>query len=430
MDSFQAVQLFTQVDAAIEEEEYSRAMRLILANFDRLPDPAPLRERTAAIFARNDHAERAVEIYECVGMHYANSGQPARAIAAAKRMIELDREETSLLDRFTALYNSDSPFLDTEQTHATLEAPHEELVTEPDASELPSELMEAAADRALESGFLAREPSEYLPPLPLLSQLPSDQLQAFVDALELRTFSDLVPVVDPETSGGELIWTVSGDLTIGEQDPTYRLVPGTLLGMNTYGPSPVPTNRAVFARSGSEILSLRAEALERLVDSLPELDARLRQLTRQGFLEGLLERHPMFESVTDQGREKLLAEFRGLALSEGTRIIRQETTSPGLFLILDGEVDVVRQDEEWEITLETLGPGAVFGEVGLVSDQPTQANVVMTRPGHLLHLPNGDFDDVAADYPGLAKFAVNLAQERIDELETTLSASDLAEISE
>jgi CRP-like cAMP-binding protein len=97
---------------------------------------------------------------------------------------------------------------------------------------------------------------------------------------------------------------------------------------------------------------------------------------------------------------------------------------------VDGEVDVVRQDEDWEITVRSLGPGDVFGEIGLVSDRKTQANVVMTEPGHLLHMPASVFDDVAGDHPELAKWAVGLAQDRREELESTLSAQDLAEISE
>jgi CRP-like cAMP-binding protein len=430
MDRFEAVELFTQIDAALDQEEFVRAARLIVANFDALADPAPLRERTAQILAANGYEDRAVEVYQTVGLHYANSGQPARAIAVAARIDRLDRDPAGLLDRFTALYNVDSPFLDPGQTHGTFQPPIDQLVTDPKSTDMPSDLMGVAAERALESGFLAREPSEYLPPLPLLSQLPSEHLEKVLEALEFRTFSDLVPVVDPETSGGELIWTVTDDLTLGEQDPEFRLLPGTLLGMSAYGPSSSAPDEPVFARSGSEILSLPARAVAELSETIPDFADHLARLARRAFIEGLLSEHPMFASVSEQGREQLLEEFEGLHLSEGTRVVRQDTESPGLFLILDGEVDVVRQDEDWEITVETLGPGSVFGEVGLVSDQPTQANVVTTRPGHLLHIPDDDFDDVAAEHPGLAKYAVNLAQQRMADMETTLSASDLAELSD
>ena len=430
MDRFEAVELFTQIDAALDQDEFVRAARLIFANFDSLADPAPLRERTAQILADSGYEDRAVDIYETVGLHYANSGQPARAIAAAARIDRLGRDATGLLDRFTALYNVNSPFLDADQTHGTFESPIQDLVTDPESTDMPSDLMGAAAERALEGGFLAREPSEYLPPLPLLSQLSSEHLEQVLDALEFRTFSDLVPVVDPETAGGELIWTITDDLTLGEQDPEFRLMPGTLLGMNAYGPSSSAPGEPVFARSGSEILSLPARAAAELSEAIPEFADHLARLARRAFIEGLISEHPMFTSVSEQGRDQLLDEFQGLHLSEGTRVVRQDSDSPGLFLILDGEVDVVRQDEDWEITVETLGPGSVFGEVGLVSDQPTQANVVTTRPGHLLHLPDEDFDDVAARHPGLAKYAVNLAQQRMADMETTLSASDLAEISE
>ncbi|MFB6351857.1 MAG: Crp/Fnr family transcriptional regulator [Bradymonadaceae bacterium] len=431
MDTFEIVQLFTKIDAAIDQREPEQALQLIWANFGHLSDPAPLRERTARVLAAGEALELAVEIFENVGLHYGHSGQPARALAAAKRIEDLGHDNTGLVDRLVKLYNRQSPLLDPEIGHRTFEAPTTELVTEAEASDAPSDnLVEAAAERALETGYFAEAPDERLPPIPLLSQLNAEQLREVVDTLDYRTFSDLVPVVEPSTHGGELIWTVSSDLTIGEQDPEYRLVPGTLLGLNAYGQSPTPTGRAVYARSGSEILSLSAEAIRGIIEQFPVVRDRLVELSRDAFLEGLLDHHRLFQSVADGGRESLLEQFQGLEISPGTRLIDQNTTSPGLFLILDGEVDIVREDDDWEITIDSLGPGAVFGEVGLVSDQPTQANVEMTKPGHLLHLPSRDFDAVASDYPGIAKYAVNLAQQRMDELETTLSASDLAEISE
>ena len=431
MNTFDVVQLFTKIDAAIDQEEPERALRLIWANFERLPDPAPLRERAARVLAFRGLVEPAVEIFEKVGLHYSNSGQPVRALAAAKRIEELERANATLIDRFVALYNAKSPFLDPERLHGTFEAPSSDLVTEAEEAEAPEEgLLESAAERALDGGFFTEEPSEHLPPVPLLSLLPSDQLGQVLEVIDYRTFSDLVPVVEANASGGELIWTVSSDLTIGEQDPAYRLMPGTMLGLNAYGQTTAPSERAVYARSGSEILSLSSESVAGLIEKLPGFRDRLIELKRDAFTEGLFERHAMFGTVEAGARQSVLKQFEGLHIEEGTRIISQDTTSPGLFLILDGEVDIIREDEDWEITIETLGPGEVFGEVGLVSDQPTQANVEMTKEGHLLHLPSGQFDSVASEYPGIAKFAVNLAQERMDDLETTLSADDVAEIEE
>lgn len=431
MDTIEVVELFTKIDAAIEQDESVRALTLILSNFDKLPDPAPLRERTAEVLLQNGREEQAVEIYERVGLHYVNAGHPARAIAVAKKIADIDHDPAPLVDRFTALYNGRSPFVDREQRHATFDPPSDELVTEPeDDSTPPDGLFDAAVSRALDSGFVATEPSEELPPLPLLSELTSEALARVLDALEYRTFSDLVPVMQPKTTGGELIWTVSSDLTIGEKDPTYRLIPGTLLGMNAHGRSSVPTKESVYARNGSQILSLSSDSLEELREELDSFDEELVNLTRNAFTEALLERHPMFEAVEKDGRENLLGKFQGLRVEEGTRVISQDSVSPGLFLILDGEVDVVREDDDWEITIETLGPGEVFGEMGIVSDKPTQANVVMTKAGHLLWLPGDRFQPVASEHPGLAKYAVSLAQERMDDLETTLSAQDLAEISE
>jgi CRP-like cAMP-binding protein len=431
MEFIDVVELFTQIDAAIEQSEPARALRLILNNFSKMPDAAPLRERVAEILADNEYDERAIEIYDRVGLHYANSGHPTRAISVARQIDRLGGDPSGLVDRFIALYNVRSPFLDRQQRHATFEAPDEPLDLSADGVDLPDdELADAASERALDAGHLAGEPNEKLPPIPLLSKLPSETLERVIHAIEHRRFRDVVPVMDPSATGGELIWTITGDMTIGQKDPTYRLPPGTMLGLNAFGASAVPAAQTVVARNGSEILSLQAEAIEALTDQFADFGNRLDNLKRHAFTESLLENHGLFEAVPKDERKGLLGRFRGVRIGQGTQIIDQDSPSPGLFLLLDGEVDIVREDEDWEITVETLGPGDVFGEVGLVSDRPTQANAVMSKSGHLLHLTEGDFESVASDNPGLAKFAVNLAQRRMDEMETTLSANDLAEIPE
>lgn len=431
MESIEVVELFSNIDAAIEQGEATRALRLIVANFDALSDPAPLRERTAEAFAVEDDIEGAIDIYERVGNHYLNAGHPARVLAAVKKIEDAGGSAEDLRDRFATLYNVRSPFLDSSRRHASFGPPEGEVVVDAEDVDIsPDDLHEEARDQALEQGPFVEEPPDDLPPLPVLSQLPSDTLDRIVDELTFESPDDLTQVSGPGISEGQLLWTVSPDLTIGDDDPTYRIRPGSLLGLHRLAQSPLAGNEEVYARSGSEILVLPQEETEALAGELEEFREALSTVARQSFIEGLLESHGMFEVLPKEEREGLLSQFIGLELDEGTRLIDQGTESPGLFVLIDGEVDVVRQDEDWEITVRTLGAGDVFGEIGLVSDRETQANVVMTEPGHVLHMPALVFDEVAGDHPELAKWAVGLAQERREELESTLSAQDLAEISE
>jgi len=431
MESIEVVELFSNIDAAIEQGEADRALRLIVANFDALSDPAPLRERTAEALAVEGDTEGAVDIYERVGEHYLNAGHPARVLAAIKRVEQLGGDAPNLRDRFITLYNFRSPFLDPSRRHASFGPPEGEVVVEAEEVDVSADdVRDDARSRALDQGPFVEEPADDLPPLPVLSELSSDALDRVVEALNYESPDGLTQVSGPDVSDGQLLWTISPDLTIDDDDPTYRLRPGSLLGLHRRAESPLAGSEEVYARSGSELVVLSRDETDALADELDEFREALSTVARRSFIEGLLESHGMFEVLPNDERETLLSNFLGIELDEGARLIKQGAESPGLFMLVDGEVDVVRQDEDWEITVRSLGPGDVFGEIGLVSDRKTQANVVMTEPGHLLHMPASVFDDVAGDHPELAKWAVGLAQDRREELESTLSAQDLAEISE
>lgn len=60
----------------------------------------------------------------------------------------------------------------------------------------------------------------------------------------------------------------------------------------------------------------------------------------------------------------------------GEVIIRAGDTGDELFLISEGEVEVLRDDHE----VARLGPAEFFGEVSLISGQPRNATVVATEP--------------------------------------------------
>lgn len=416
--------LLEAVDDAVEAEDHARALRLILSNFSKLSDTGLLRERVATVLASMGRKKEAVEVLDHVARHWANAGRPARSIAAIKQMHALRPDSTVLLDHFTTLYNIRSPYLSeasrpTDEPLADVEL--DLSGREPQLDE--DELAELAHERAAEASGLATDPSE-LPPLPLLSLLPSDALRRVLDLLEYQIYADTERVINA-SQAGDLIWTVSPDFVLENTEPAYRLPSGTLVGLHAWGTTEQIPEHAVVSRKGSEILRLSREHVDKLDDELGDFKNRLATLRRHALTEGLLTRHPIFEGLVDEQRVALMKAFTGLRVAKGETLIAQQRQSPGIFLILDGKVDIVRNDDDWEITIATLTPGEVFGEVGVVSDKPALAACVTTTPGHLLYLPRDEFGEIAGQFPGLAKYAVNLANERLQDVETTLSAGDL-----
>jgi len=422
------IDFYRVLDAALEQSQLVRALRLILTNFERFPDTGPLRERVALALAAKGRKREAVSIFETVARHYANEGYPTHCLAAIKQMNALQPDTTVLLDHFAALYSVRSPYLTHEGVQRQMELPEDPLDTSASGPEFDEDaLFERALEQATQKRGLSAQPGS-LPPMPLLSLLPTEALRRVLDFVEYEIYVEHQPVLTPGEISRDLIWTVNDRLLVEREGSHLRLPAGTLLGLNGFGRPRVTSEFSVASTPGAEILRLSQRAISLLSEELTDFPNRLATLRRHALTERLMCSHPLFGKVEEPQRQGLVERFVGLHLKKGEVLIRQQEPSPGLFIILDGQVDIVRKDDDWEITIATLRSGEVFGEIGLVSEQPTVAEVVAVTPGIMLFLGRDEFNDVAMNHPGLAQYTVQLASQRLEDVNSTLSASDLAEL--
>ncbi|RAL21680.1 hypothetical protein DL240_12555 [Lujinxingia litoralis] len=427
MVQIRLLDLLNTIDDAVESEEHARALQLILNNWYNLPDPSPLRERAALILASLGRNREAVEIYTLAARHYANAGFPTRAIAAIKQMHALNPASTELLDHFATLYSVRSPYLESGRLQASFPQPAGNLTTQVASERDLDELFERVLARAIDPDGTAERPGS-LPALPLLSVLPPDTLRRVLDFIDYEIFAESQLVCEPSQKSSDLVWTVSADLSVNDDQNTYRIPAGTLLGLNAFGEVERAPRHRVVSERGSECLRLPQVAIGKLNDEFPDFLNRLATLRRHALTEALLDRHEFFANLEPEERAQIVGRFTGLTLDAGTHCVRQGRPSPGLFIILDGSVDIVRQDDDWEITVATLGTGEIVGEVGLVASDQATATVICASGGHALFLAREDFELLAGEYPPIALYTARLARERLDAIQSTLSAQDLAEV--
>jgi CRP-like cAMP-binding protein len=81
-------------------------------------------------------------------------------------------------------------------------------------------------------------------------------------------------------------------------------------------------------------------------------------------------------------------------------IARQGEIGTGLFVVIEGQVRVVRDGEE----LARLGPGDFFGEMSVIDGLPRVAGVVAAEPTRCLALATWEFERLVLEHPtiGLA----------------------------
>ena len=417
--------LMSAISDALRQSNHVRVLRLVLSNFANVPDTAPLRERVALVLAERGRKKEAVEILEIVGRHYANIGEPTRAIATAKQLQRLKPDTTNLLDHIATVYNIRSPFFAADG-EGPMHVDADDVDIEANEPLLGMhELLDLALERSLDKEGICTQPTS-VPTIPLLSLLPQDTFRDVLEHIEFELFDQVQPILEKGKVLEELVWTASNDLILEDDEDAMCLPAGALIGLSSFGQSGRAAEVDVFTQPGSEVIRLSADAIRAVTRETPDFPSRLATLRRHAMTERLIQRHAMFAGLDEQQRVDVIEVFTGMRVQRGEVIIRQNTPSPGLFIILDGEVDIVRQDEDWEITIATLRAGDVFGEIGLIADKPAVAGCVMTSAGHLLHLPRADFHELSRRHPAIQRFTSELADERLNEV--VLSANDLAEV--
>jgi NADH dehydrogenase len=96
----------------------------------------------------------------------------------------------------------------------------------------------------------------------------------------------------------------------------------------------------------------------------------------------------------------------------GQVIFREGDRGEQLYVITDGEVEVVREHGADETPLRRLGRGECFGEIALVSDRPRTATVRAVSASNVLAVDREAFQALFATLPPLKSFFESLIAAR------------------
>jgi ABC-type bacteriocin/lantibiotic exporter with double-glycine peptidase domain/CRP-like cAMP-binding protein len=104
---------------------------------------------------------------------------------------------------------------------------------------------------------------------------------------------------------------------------------------------------------------------------------------------------PAFAGWSADDRAQLADQLQPVEFVGGTRVVEQDAHATGLYLIVDGTVSIELTEPglaAWTVT--DLGPGTLFGEIGLLDGSPASASVVARTDVRLLHLPYARFQQM------------------------------------
>jgi CRP/FNR family cyclic AMP-dependent transcriptional regulator len=87
----------------------------------------------------------------------------------------------------------------------------------------------------------------------------------------------------------------------------------------------------------------------------------------------------------------------------GTRVFHEGDNSDACYIVKEGTFRVTREHSDGRaITLATLGPGEIFGELAMLDGDKRSASAEAITDGELLALPAGDVRSLLARHPEIA----------------------------
>jgi CRP-like cAMP-binding protein len=103
----------------------------------------------------------------------------------------------------------------------------------------------------------------------------------------------------------------------------------------------------------------------------------------------------LFADLTPAQIEWIAHRFDEEVFAEGQRILRTGLSGSGLFVIVEGKA-VVRIEGTVRVK---FGPGDVFGEIGVLTGEPPNADVEAVTMLRCLQIPGGEAEGFLIEFP-------------------------------
>ena len=101
---------------------------------------------------------------------------------------------------------------------------------------------------------------------------------------------------------------------------------------------------------------------------------------------------PLFSELSLKELKDLYSITKTVKFEQGERIITQDTEGEGLFIIRDGQIDIIDERGDVPKHIVTLPSGVHVGEMSLVDDSKTSATVVARGNVLAFMIPKDDFN--------------------------------------
>jgi CRP/FNR family cyclic AMP-dependent transcriptional regulator len=124
-----------------------------------------------------------------------------------------------------------------------------------------------------------------------------------------------------------------------------------------------------------------------------------------------LKKIPVFADLSDEERDHIAALAAEVSVPEGKELVREGDYSYDVLAIEEGTASVDRHGEH----IADLGPGDVFGEMGVLKREQRNATVIATSPMLLVTLTSWDIRRLQKTAPNAVDHLREVVAQRSDQ---------------
>jgi len=252
---------------------------------------------------------------------------------------------------------------------------------------------------------------------PLFASLSPGALESLIDHLALVDLVAGDALFREGDPGDTLYVVVEGEVAVITEGPprieVSRLGPGQFFGEVALV-TEQPRSATIEATMVTQLLAIDREVISKLVAQHADVLPVILRFLRERLVDRLVRTHALFAPFADADRRELVSHFKFLEIEPGTTILQQGVRATGLYAMLAGKVDVIRDGAR----IGDLGPGELFGMTSLLTGAPCAKSVRSVPKCLALCLPASDFREIIMTHPQVLSYIGELVEERDQALPT------------
>jgi CRP-like cAMP-binding protein len=408
--------------------DLARALRVNVHLLKAAPTDYEARLRIADVLAAAGQKAEAARVYRSAARFDLLSGHPLPAVVAARALQALGESVDDLYTAIAMRYGRGSDMLDRHAPRLASPDPEEEVgvpsLVGLDGAQLLAARVDEAVTLATAEGALEGLP-EQVRPVPLLSELTEESFRRVLGALTVQRLPDKQVVLREGEIGRSFFLVASGQVVVynldslGHRTDLANLREGAVFGEMALL-SASPRTASVEVVDDADLLELGLPALSTLAGEMQAVAAALDAFTRERLLRNVLAASPLFKPFSNKQQQDLLRRFTEHDCAPGTVLIREGDEARGLYVVLSGELEVVKKEGIVVLDLATLKPGDVCGEIAFVRGGKTTATVRAARQSAVLFLDRVYVERLVENVPELKALFETLSEERLSEMRAAM----------